>query len=40
MKKKKSWKPSNFLYGELSEQTNNFMAHSSGKAEKKDMCKA
>lgn len=39
MKKKKSWKPSNFLYGELSEQTNNFMAHS-GKAEKKDMCKA
>ena len=40
MKKKKSWNPSNFLYGELSEQTNNFIANSSGKAEKKDMCKA
>ena len=34
MKKKKTWNPTSFLYSELSEQTNNFMAQSSGKAEK------
>ena len=39
MKKRQSRNPSDFLYSELPEQTNTFMAHPSGKAEKRTCVK-